>query len=152
MDTFKPGPRRVFGRIEFGGTKYSEGTMKLYFKPVALILAASAGCLIAYGQCVYGSADYPGSNQCRNDTCGLGCGSPTNRVQHDVCKSVAQGCCWCSWETWDCDCTFGKGHGDNATRHSWSNGICDEAGEKCHTIDDEPPVSSDPTDPNDPNL
>lgn len=85
---------------------------------VMLILFCSTAFVTAE-VCIYGSANFPGSFGCTTENCGTGCGPDYNWQSYWNCiQSDPSGtnCCICSWETFQCDCTFGTGYGAVSAR------------------------------------
>lgn len=69
--------------------------------------------IIAIGALCALSAVAPCPPLCYNgsDECGIGCGNPYNYRVSSYCTAVIGGCCSYHREDWDCNCTFGVGHG-----------------------------------------
>lgn len=75
--------------------------------------------------CVWDGTSFPGSYGCSNENCGYGCGTAYNYTAHWNCKPSlgTSMCCICSWDTFDCNCTGGLGHGSVSVR-STGFGLC----------------------------
>lgn len=65
------------------------------------------------------------------EDCGFGCGDPYNVNIWGDCETKIGGCCSYHHETWDCDCTFGTGHGWSLSSQSWPGWVCDSEQQIC---------------------
>lgn len=91
--------------------------------PFSLFTIVAATLALA-APCFWGHSVFSGSNSCTSQDCGYGCGDPYDLTYSHACYTNGSQCCYCNWDRWKCDCTFGTGWGVSADRVVRHNHVC----------------------------
>src|ERR1700722_12252827 len=102
-----------------------------------LIKLALTSCVLglsgaaALGACNWGSPIFAPASSCLSAMCGIGCTVTGYDANQYICYTNMDACCQCPYYTIHCDCTFGPGTGQNATRYNLSVYNCAGDGQTC---------------------